>query len=83
MWLGRFCSLCGEKLWRSGSWRYYLKRTSSNMRKKLRKDLPVEIRLQDYRDINEHFDRIVSVGMFEHVGYKNYQTFHAQLLIDY
>jgi cyclopropane-fatty-acyl-phospholipid synthase len=35
----------------------------------------VEIRLQDYRDLNETFDRIVSVGMFEHVGYKNYQTF--------
>jgi cyclopropane-fatty-acyl-phospholipid synthase len=39
------------------------------------KDLPVEIRLQDYRDINEKFDRIVSVGMIEHVGYKNYRTF--------
>ena len=38
-------------------------------------DLPVEIRLQDYRDINEKFDRIVSVGMIEHVGYKNYRTF--------
>lgn len=35
----------------------------------------VEIRLQDYRDLNETFDRIVSVGMFEHVGYKNYQIF--------
>lgn len=35
----------------------------------------VEIRLQDYRDLHETFDRIVSVGMFEHVGYKNYQTF--------
>lgn len=39
------------------------------------KGLPVEIRLQDYRDINESFDRVVSVGMFEHVGYKNYKTF--------
>lgn len=39
------------------------------------KGCDVEIRLQDYRDINETFDRIVSVGMFEHVGYKNYQTF--------
>jgi cyclopropane-fatty-acyl-phospholipid synthase len=39
------------------------------------KGLPVEIRLQDYRDINETFDHIVSVGMFEHVGYKNYKTF--------
>jgi len=37
--------------------------------------LPVEIRFQDYRDLNEPFDRIVSVGMFEHVGYKNYRTF--------
>lgn len=36
---------------------------------------PIEIRLQDYRDLNEPFDRIVSVGMFEHVGCKNYQTF--------
>jgi cyclopropane-fatty-acyl-phospholipid synthase len=34
--------------------------------------LPVDIRLQDYRDLHERFDRIVSVGMFEHVGYKNY-----------
>ncbi len=39
------------------------------------KNLPVEIRLQDYRDLNEHFDRIVSVGMFEHVGHPNYDTF--------
>jgi cyclopropane-fatty-acyl-phospholipid synthase len=35
----------------------------------------VEIRLQDYRGLNEPFDRIVSIGMFEHVGYKNYRTF--------
>jgi cyclopropane-fatty-acyl-phospholipid synthase len=37
--------------------------------------LPVDIRLMDYRALNEKFDRIVSVGMFEHVGYKNYNTF--------
>jgi len=37
--------------------------------------LPVDFRLIDYRDINEKFDRIVSVGMIEHVGYKNYTTF--------
>jgi cyclopropane-fatty-acyl-phospholipid synthase len=37
--------------------------------------LPVEIRLQDYRDLDEKFDRIVSVGMIEHVGYKNYRTY--------
>lgn len=37
--------------------------------------LPVDIRLMDYRDLNEPFDRIVSVGMFEHVGRANYKTF--------
>ncbi len=37
--------------------------------------LPVIFRLQDYRDIDERFDRIVSVGMFEHVGRPNYRTY--------
>jgi len=37
--------------------------------------LPVEIRLQDYRDVVDKFDRIVSLGMIEHVGYKNYRTY--------
>jgi len=37
--------------------------------------LPVEIRLQDYRDLDEEFDRILSIGMFEHVGRKNFRTF--------
>jgi len=41
----------------------------------LYKNLPVTTRLQDYRDINEKFDHVVSLGMFEHVGYKNYRTF--------
>lgn len=38
--------------------------------------LSVTIRAQDYRSLgSEKFDRIVSVGMFEHVGYKNYREF--------
>jgi cyclopropane-fatty-acyl-phospholipid synthase len=37
--------------------------------------LPVEVRLQDYREIDKKFDRIVSLGMFEHVGNKNHRTF--------
>jgi cyclopropane-fatty-acyl-phospholipid synthase len=36
---------------------------------------PVEIRLQDYRDVTGTFDRVASLGMFEHVGYKNYRGF--------
>jgi cyclopropane-fatty-acyl-phospholipid synthase len=43
--------------------------------KELCKGLPVEFRLQDYRQVNEKFDRIVSIGMIEHVGFKNYRTY--------
>ena len=37
--------------------------------------LDVEIKLTDYRSVKEKFDRIVSIGMFEHVGCRNYRTF--------
>jgi cyclopropane-fatty-acyl-phospholipid synthase len=37
----------------------------------------VQFRLQDYRDVEERFDRIVSVGMFEHVGLAAYDEFFA------
>jgi len=39
----------------------------------------VEIRLQDYREVEGTFDRILSIGMFEHVGYKNYRTFMGKV----
>lgn len=39
------------------------------------KDLPVEILLQDYRQTEGKFDRVVSLGMFEHVGWRNYKTY--------
>lgn len=39
--------------------------------------LPVDIQLKDYRDLHGQFDKIVSVGMFEHVGPKNYETYFA------
>lgn len=39
------------------------------------KGLPVEVRLTDYRDLQGQFDKIVSVGMFEHVGEKNYPIY--------
>lgn len=37
--------------------------------------LPITILLQDYRAIQGQFDRIVTLGMLEHVGHKNYRTF--------
>jgi cyclopropane-fatty-acyl-phospholipid synthase len=44
--------------------------------------LPVEIRLQDYRSLEvagRPFDRVISIGMFEHVGPANYGTFFATI----
>jgi cyclopropane-fatty-acyl-phospholipid synthase len=41
--------------------------------------LPIEIRLQDYRDLDEMFDAGASLGMYEHVGPKNYKTY-AQMI---
>jgi cyclopropane-fatty-acyl-phospholipid synthase len=38
----------------------------------------VDFRLQDYRDLNQTFDRIVSVGMFEHVGVGHFGEFFRQ-----
>jgi cyclopropane-fatty-acyl-phospholipid synthase len=37
--------------------------------------LDIDIRLQDYRSVEGEFDRVLSIGMFEHVGYKNYGSF--------
>ena len=39
----------------------------------------VSFELTDYRELNEKFDRVVSVGMFEHVGRKFYKKFFSQI----
>ncbi|MDY1546893.1 cyclopropane fatty acyl phospholipid synthase [Luteibacter sahnii] len=36
--------------------------------------LPIDIHLRDYHELDERFDAILSVGMFEHVGHKNYRA---------
>jgi cyclopropane-fatty-acyl-phospholipid synthase len=41
----------------------------------LKKGLDVDLRLQDYRAVHGAFDRVVSIGMLEHVGWKNHRTF--------
>jgi cyclopropane-fatty-acyl-phospholipid synthase len=43
--------------------------------RKVCEGLPVEILVKDYRDIKGQFDRIIEIGMFEHVGVKNYRSF--------
>ena len=48
---------------------------SKNKAKELNLENQVQFKLIDYREINEKFDRIVSVGMFEHVGRKFYKSY--------
>jgi len=43
------------------------------------KGLPIEIRVEDYRDTTGQFDHVVSLGMFEHVGPKNYRTYMQKM----
>jgi len=55
-------------------------REQANYARDLCRGLPVTIELRDYRDLAKHacdvpVDRIVSIGMFEHVGVRNYPTF--------
>jgi len=40
-----------------------------------RDGLPIETRLTDYMALDGQFDRVVSIGMFEHVGHKNYRAY--------
>ena len=47
--------------------------------KELNLENQVNFKLMDYRQLTEKFDRIVSVGMFEHVGRKFYKRFFAQI----
>ena len=39
------------------------------------KGLPVEFQVKDYREFTGKADKVVSMGMFEHVGYKNFRTY--------
>lgn len=50
-------------------------RNQAEKAKEMCRDLPIEIRLEDYRNLKGSFDRIFSIGMIEHVGVKNYRTF--------
>ncbi len=50
-------------------------REQADYARELCRGLPIEIRVSDYRDVGERFDRVYSIGMFEHVGVKNYRTY--------
>lgn len=52
-----------------------ISKEQAELGRELCRGLPIEIRVQDYRDVKEKFDHVVSLGMFEHVGYKNYRKY--------
>jgi len=52
-----------------------ISREQADYARELCAGLPIDIRLQDYRDLHERFDAGFSLGMFEHVGVKNYRTY--------
>lgn len=52
-----------------------ISREQADYARRLCVGLPIEIRVQDYRELDETFDRIFSIGMFEHVGVKNYRRY--------
>jgi cyclopropane-fatty-acyl-phospholipid synthase len=47
----------------------------ANLAREMCRGVPVIIELADYRQLTGSFDRIYSIGMFEHVGYKNYSSY--------
>ncbi len=61
-----------------------ISREQAELARRRCQDLPVTIHLQDYRELEGQYDRIVSIGMFEHVGHRNYRTYFdtvARLLV--
>ncbi len=67
------CEVTGITL-SENQYKYSLNKTKEN-----NLENQVQFKLVDYRNLNEKFDKIVSVGMFEHVGRKFYKTFFRQV----
>lgn len=71
---GGFLKYAAEKYGVSGVG-LTVSKEQAEMAKEKCKGLPIEIKVQDYRQLKEKFDHIISIGMFEHVGLKNYKTY--------
>ncbi len=75
MFLARFGSLSVDGVTLSHEQHDY----SNRMAREAGLDDRVRFHLRDYREVEETYDRIVSVGMLEHVGPANYATFYSQV----
>lgn len=71
---GSFCKYAAEK-YQALVTGITISKQQLQLAKQLCKGLSVELLLQDYRDVTGSFDRVVSVGQMEHVGYKNYRDY--------
>ncbi len=58
---------------------YTVSKRQAELGREMNKGLEVDIRLDDYRSATGHFDRVVSIGLMEHVGYKNYRTYMTKV----
>lgn len=54
---------------------YSVSREQVALGRELCAGLPVELRLEDYRSARGTYDRVLSIGIMEHIGYKNYRTY--------
>jgi cyclopropane-fatty-acyl-phospholipid synthase len=54
---------------------YTVSRQQVKLGRELCRKLPVEIHLEDYRKAKGKYDRVISIGIMEHVGHKNYRTY--------
>ncbi len=54
---------------------YNISKEQVQLARELTRGLPVEIRRQDYREAEGTYDAVVSIGIMEHVGYRNYRTY--------
>jgi len=54
---------------------YNISKQQVHLGRELCQGLPVELRLQDYREAAGQFDAVISIGVMEHVGFKNYKTY--------
>lgn len=58
---------------------YTVSKKQADLGQELCRGLDAEIRLDDYRNARGTFDRVVSIGLMEHVGPKNYRTYMAKV----
>lgn len=54
---------------------YSVSKEQIKLGRELCNGLPVDLRLEDYRNARGQYDRVLSIGIMEHVGYKNYRTY--------